>query len=138
MFQTQILPVLGVKLDLFLFVTLYYGFLYGASAGTGIGIVTGLLQDVFSYGTLGIAPIGLVTCGLLAGYIKKTLLLRYRFVRIILVFILTILNLLIYAVCAKMFLQKDIFSEFAGNWFKIAGLNTVFAGIVFWLTDRNE
>lgn len=137
-FQMQVLPVLGIRLDLLLFVTLYYGLLYGGTVGAGTGIVIGLFEDVFSGGMLGAAPIGLVICGLLAGYTRKVLLLRYWIIRVGLVFVLTMLNSVIYTTVSKMFFQIQLFSVFKIQWFAIALGNAVFAGLVFWLVDRAE
>lgn len=134
--QMQVLPILGLKLDLLLFATIYYGFLYGQGFGAGIGLVAGLLQDVFSFGILGLSPVGLVTCGLLAGYTRRMLLLRYWIVRVGLVFVFTVLNLIIYLVMTKIFSQTQLFLLFRAKWLMIGFGNTIMAGIVFWLVDR--
>lgn len=134
--QIQVLPILGFRLDLLLFVTIYYGFIYGWRFGAGIGLLVGLAQDIFSGGMLGLGPIGLVVCGLLAGYCKRMLILRYWIVRVGLVLILSILNLLIYFGLTNMFSQTRIYMVFRNNWLVVSLGNTIFAGAIFWLMDR--
>jgi len=135
-FQTQVLPVLGIKLDLFLFVTLYYGFLYGPNVGAGVGIFTGLFQDIFSGGMLGVSSVGMIITGFLAGESKKILLLRYWFIRVILVFVFTLLNMAIYLAINETFFDTNVVAVFKEYWFSVSIGNTVFAGILFWLADR--
>jgi rod shape-determining protein MreD len=134
--QTQVLPIFGIKLDLFLFVTLYYGFLYGPNVGAGVGILTGLFQDVFSGGMLGVAPVGMIIVGFLAGQSRKILLLRYWFIRIVLVFVFTLLNMAIYLAINEAFFDTRFALVFKDYWFSVSIGNTVFAGIMFWLADR--
>lgn len=134
--QSQILPMLGLKLDLLLLTTLYYGFLYGWKKGCGVGLLAGLVQDVFSLGLLGLTPVGLVTCGLFAGFAKRMLLLRYWIVRVGLVFVLTMLNLLIYLGVTRIFSQTWLYTSFINNWLIVSLSNTITAGIIFWLVDR--
>lgn len=137
-FQMQVLPVLGIRLDLILFVTLYYGFLYGSTVGAGIGMVAGLLQDIFSCGILGASPVGLIICGLLAGYTRRTLFLRYWILRVCLVFAFSALNLAVYLAVLKIFFQADILPVFKNNWLALSIGNAIFAGLIFWLVDRTE
>lgn len=125
-----------MRLDLFLLTTLYCGFLYGWRRGCSVGLVTGLVQDVFSLGMLGLSPVGLVICGLLAGFARRVLLLRYWVIRIGLVFILTILNLLIYLGVANIFSQGGLYTIFRNNWLAIGTGNIIVAGVIFWLVDR--
>lgn len=134
--QMQVLPVLGLKIDLLLFIALYFGFLHGWKTGAVVGLAVGLLQDIFSGGILGLAPIGLITCGLLAGYARGMLLLRYWIVRVSLVFILTVLNLVIYFGLSMIFSQNAFYSFFKTKWLVIGIENTILAGAVFWLVDR--
>lgn len=134
--QSQTLHMVGVKLDLLLLTTLYYGFLYGWKAGAGVGLVAGLVQDVFSLGLLGLTPVGLVACGLLAGFARRLLLLRYWIVRVGLVFILTVLNLLIYISVTRIFSQTGLYTLFKNNWLIVSLSNTITAGVIFWLVDR--
>jgi rod shape-determining protein MreD len=135
-FQIQILPMLGIKLDLLLFVTIYYGFLYGPNVGAGVGILAGLLADVFSGGTLGIASAGMVIAGFLAGQSKKILLLRYWFIRVFLVFIFTLLNMAVYWFINETFFNANLMLVFEENWFRVSFGNTIFSGILFMLADR--
>lgn len=134
--QIQILPILGLRLDILLFITLFYGFLYGWKTGAGVGLIIGLLQDIFSGGMLGLSSVGLIACGILAGYTRGMLLLRYWIVRVSLVFILTILNLLIYFGLSIIFSQNPFCSFFKTRWLLISFENTILAGVVFWLVDR--
>lgn len=137
-FQIQILPIFDIKLDLLLFTALYYGFVYGSSVGGGVGILAGLLQDIFSGGILGMGPVGMVVCGLLAGYTRRVLLLKYWIVRVMLVFVFTVLNLFIYLLISDVFSQIDLFPVFKANWFRLGFGNMIFAGLIFWFIDRNE
>ena len=134
--QIQVLPLAGLRLDLLLLITVYYGFLYGSRLGAGIGLLVGLLSDVFSAGVFGLAPVGLVFCGILAGYTGRMLLLRYWIIRVSLVFIFTILNLAVYSAMTKTFSQTELFSIFAKQWFIIGILNTIIGGTIFWLVDK--
>lgn len=136
--QMQILPLAGVRFDLLLIVTCYYGFLYGINTGLVVGLVSGLAQDVFSGGVLGVAPAGLVLCGLLAGYTRKILLLRYWMLRVAIVFIFTILNLAVYSFLIGLFSQGDYLGLFKKHWFIISTGNSIIAGVLFWLVDRFE
>lgn len=129
----QFIPLLGLRVDLLAFVTIYFGLLSGWKRGLGTGLLAGILQDIFSGGVLGLAPIGLVTCGLLAGYSKKMLILRYWFVRVSLVFILTLLNMLIYFSLLLLFSQGDYLNVFKSQWLAVSLGNTVIAVIVFLL-----
>lgn len=134
--QTQLLPILGLKLDLLVLITIYFGLLYGWKRGLIVGLVSGLFQDVFSGGMLGLAPIGLAACGILAGYSRQMLLLRYWVVRISLVFVLTALNLGIYLVMLTFFYQKSFLQLFNSQWLLISLGNTIVAAVLFWLVDR--
>lgn len=125
-----------MKLDLFLLITLYCGFLYGWKRGCGVGLAAGLVQDVFSHGMLGLSSVGLVICGLLAGFARRVLLLRYWILRICLVFILSVLNQLVYLGAANIFSQGGLYTIFRSNWIAIGIGNTIAAGIIFWLVDR--
>lgn len=134
--QMQIFPILGLELDLLLVVTIYYGFLYGWKVGSGVGLVAGILQDIFSFGMLGMAPVGLVTCGLLAGYSRRVLILRYWIVRVGLVFVLTVLNMVVYLGVSNMLFQGELYVLLKAKWFVIGIGNAIVAGILFWLVDR--
>lgn len=134
--QTQVLSVLGLKLDLLLFITIYYGFLYGWKRGAVIGLFLGLLQDIFSGGLFGLAPIGLVSCGILAGYAGRMLLLRYWLVRVGLVFVFTIINLTIYLIAVRIFSEAELLLIFKKEWFITGILNTIIGGIVFLAVDK--
>lgn len=133
--QTQVLPILGIKGDLLLFITVYTGFLYGWTRGMGTGFIAGLMQDLFSFGQLGLSSVGLVTCGMLAGYCRRTLLLRYWFMRVGLVFMFTILNLIIYLGIARLFSQ-DVYIILKADWLMVPIGNTIIGGIIFWVVDR--
>lgn len=134
--QMQIFPILGLELDLLLVVTIYYGFLYGWKVGSGVGLVAGILQDIFSFGMLGMAPVGLVICGLLAGYSRRMLILRHWVVRVGLVFVLTVLNMVVYLGVSNMFFQGELYVLLKAKWFVIGIGNAIVSGVVFWLVDR--
>lgn len=136
--QIQLLPILGIKLDLLALVTIYYGLLSGWKKGLGVGLTAGILQDIFSGGILGLAPVGLVICGILAGYSRRMLLLRYWIVRVMLIFILTALNLGIYSVLSALFYKKSLLEIFSSQWLVISLGNTIIAGVLFWVVDRYE
>ena len=136
--QTQFFPLWGIRLDLFLLVTVYYGFLYGVRAGVGVGLGIGLLQDIFSGGLLGINPVGLIICGMLAGYCRRMLLLRYWLIRVLLVFIFSLLNLLISLVISQMVYHIRLSGIFADIWLPVCAGNTIIAGLIFWIGDRYE
>lgn len=136
--QTQFFPWWGIRLDLFLVVTVYYGFLAGIWVGAGIGLGAGFLLDVFSGGLLGITPVGLIICGMMAGYCRRMLLLRYWLVRVCLVFVFSLFNLLIYLVITQMVYHIRLNEIFTNIWLPVCAGNTVMAGIVFWIGDRYE
>lgn len=134
--QVQILPIFNVQLDLLILVTIYWGLVGGWQIGLWTGLMSGFIQDVYSGGVFGLAPIGFVMCGLLAGYSRKMLLLRYWPLRISLVFLLTALNLLIYLIMSSFFYDQSLFVLFKQQWFSICIGNTIIAALVFWFLDR--
>jgi len=134
--QIQLAPALGLKLDLMAMAVIYLGMRYGWKRGLGAGITAGILQDIFSTGIFGITSIGLGICGVLAGYSRQTLLLRYWIVRIILVFLLTLLNLTLYLGISALFYKGTFLSLFSSQWFPICAGNTITAGILFWIIDK--
>ncbi len=134
--QIQLLPLVGIKLDLLVLVTIYWGLLHGWQVGLGVGLLAGLLQDTFSGGLLGLAPVGLISCGLLAGYCRRMLLLRYWIIRVGLVFLLTVLNLVVYLSLTTLFSQAHYLAIFRSAWFPLALGNTILAAVIFWVQDR--
>lgn len=135
-FQVQLLPAIGLKLDLMILITVYWGLLRGWRVGLGVGLLVGILQDVFSGGPLGMSAVGLVVCGLLAGYCRRMLLLRYWLVRVSLVFLLTILNFIIYFSLLSFLSGTKSLYVLQDNWFVVSLGNTILAALVFWLQDR--
>ena len=136
--QIQILPIFCIKLDLLALITIYGGLSYGWKRGLAVGLIAGLLQDIFSGGILGLAPVGLATCGILAGYSKTMLVLRYWIVRVCLVFILTALNLGIYLGLSIFLYQKSFLGLFGSQWLVICCGNTIIAAVLFWIMDKYE
>ena len=136
--QLQIIPLFNLPVDFLLIITLYYGFLYGWNIGAGVGLLSGILQDIFSGSVLGLSSVGLFICGLLAGYSRQILLLRYWTVRVALVFLFTITNMLIYVIIAQIFMQIDFFYVFSKKWFIMSFWNVLFSGFIFWTIDRYE
>lgn len=136
--QIQILPIFCLKLDLMALVTIYYGLLSGWKKGLFVGLIAGIFTDVFSGGVLGLSSFGLVICGVLAGYSKGMLLLRYWILRVSLVFVLTILNLCIYSILSVLFYGKSLLSIFNSQWLIISLGNAIVAAALFWIVDRHE
>lgn len=136
--QTQLIPVLGLKLNLFLLIVLYYGFLKGPLMGIVVGLAVGLLQDVFSIGILGVSPASFVICGLLAGICRKVFLLRYWIIRVSLVFVLSVIYILIYSSLVNFIFQNGVILILKENLLAESLTNTIVAGILFWIFDRYE
>lgn len=63
--------ILGIKPDLILIVVVVFSLLKGAKEGTISGFTSGLLQDIFSVGILGINALAKTVIGFICGIIKE-------------------------------------------------------------------
>ena len=63
--------ILGIKPDLILIVVVVFSLLKGAKEGTISGFVSGLLQDIFSTGLLGINALAKTVIGFTCGILKE-------------------------------------------------------------------
>lgn len=135
--QIQLLPLMGFRADLPVLATICLGFLYGWRRGLAFGLVSGFFKDVFSGGILGLFLICPAICGVLAGYSRRLLLLKFWIVRVGLVFILTLLNLTIDFLLLAAFHKKTFPELFNLRNLLIPLGNTIIAGILFWLMDRH-
>ena len=134
--QIQLVPVLGIKLDLLVLLTIYWGLLRGWQIGLGVGLLAGYLGDIFSAGRLGLFPFCLVLCGLVAGYSRGLFILRFWVVRVALVFLLTLLNVIVYMFLVSFFYNMELIEVYDSGWFSLCINNTVLAALLFWLQDR--
>ncbi len=63
--------ILGIKPDLILIVVVVFSLLKGAKEGTISGFTSGLLQDIFSTGLLGINALAKTVTGFTCGILKE-------------------------------------------------------------------
>jgi len=61
----------GVRPELLLIFTIFFGFHFGIARGLEIGLVCGLLKDTFGMANLGINIFSFLLVGLLAGFLKN-------------------------------------------------------------------
>jgi rod shape-determining protein MreD len=65
------ITILGLKPDLIMVVVVVFSLLKGAKEGTVSGFASGLLQDIFSAGLLGINALAKTVIGFFCGIIKE-------------------------------------------------------------------
>ena len=66
--------IFGVKPELLLIAVLFFGFNFGIARGIEVGIIAGILKDIFSVGYFGISIISFTLTGFIAGCLKDKLL----------------------------------------------------------------
>jgi len=67
------LRILGVRPELLLVATLFFGFHYGPGRGAEAGCISGVLKDIFSSGPFGINAFAFLFIGFFAGLLKDKL-----------------------------------------------------------------
>jgi rod shape-determining protein MreD len=67
----------GLKPDLILLVVLVFSLLKGAEEGTVSGFASGLLQDIFSTGLLGVNALVKTVIGFISGILKEKIFLEH-------------------------------------------------------------
>ena len=67
----------GLKPDLALIVVIMFALLKGEGEGAVIGFVSGLLQDIFSVGLLGVNALVKTVMGFICGIIKKRIFVEH-------------------------------------------------------------
>jgi rod shape-determining protein MreD len=67
----------GLKPDLILLVVLIFSLLNGAEEGTVSGFASGLLQDIFSTGLLGVNALVKTVIGFISGILKEKIFLEH-------------------------------------------------------------
>ena len=65
--------IFGVKPELLLIAVLFFGFNFGIARGIEVGVVSGILRDIFSVGYFGISIISFSLAGFIAGCLKDKL-----------------------------------------------------------------
>ena len=67
------LRIYGVRPEILLIVTIFFGFHFGIARGIEIGALSGILKDVFSITTFGVNVFSFLLIGFLSGYLKDKL-----------------------------------------------------------------
>ncbi len=67
------LRIYGVRPEILLIATVFFGFHFGIARGIEIGVLSGILKDVFSITTFGVNVFSFLLIGFLAGYLKDKL-----------------------------------------------------------------
>lgn len=67
------LKICGVRPDLLLVTTVFFGFHFGVTRGAEIGFIAGLLKDTLTVGAFGINTFSFLAIGILAGCLKNKL-----------------------------------------------------------------
>jgi len=67
------LRVSGVRPEILLIVTVFFGFHFGTVRGMEIGALSGILKDIFSITGFGINAFSFLLIGFLSGYLKDKL-----------------------------------------------------------------
>ena len=78
------LRVFGVRPELLLIATLFFGLYFGPAGGIEAGIASGILKDVFTIGAFGINTFSFFLIGFLSGYFKGKLVKENFFARTLL------------------------------------------------------
>jgi len=68
------LRIFGVRPEVLLIATLFFGFNFGAAKGAEVGLVSGVLKGIFGITPLGVYVFSFVVIGLLAGILKNKLI----------------------------------------------------------------
>ena len=67
------LKILGVRPELLLVATVFFGFHFGIASGMEVGMVSGILKDMFSVTAFGVSVFSFLIVGFLAGFLKDKL-----------------------------------------------------------------
>ena len=67
------LRILGVRPELLLIATVFFGFHFGIARGVEVGIISGILKDMFSVTAFGVSVFSFLIVGFLAGFLKDKL-----------------------------------------------------------------
>lgn len=67
------LRIFGMRPEILLIATVFFGFHFGIIYGIEAGIVSGILKDIFSISTFGINTFSFLFIGFLSGYLKDKL-----------------------------------------------------------------
>lgn len=73
LFVFEKFKIFGVKPELLLIAVLFFGFNFGIARGIEVGIVSGILIDIFSVGYFGINIVSFTLVGFIAGCLKDKL-----------------------------------------------------------------
>lgn len=87
--------ILGVKPNLFIIFAIFIGIFLGKEYGLTLGIIFGLLLDMFGSSIIGINAIILGIIGLLSGILEKNFSREDRFTILFITTVLTLLGILI-------------------------------------------
>jgi rod shape-determining protein MreD len=68
------LRIHGVRPEILLIVTIFFGFHFGIARGVETGIISGILKDIFSIASFGVSAFSFMIVGFLSGYLKDKLL----------------------------------------------------------------
>ncbi|OGW74596.1 MAG: rod shape-determining protein MreD [Omnitrophica bacterium RBG_13_46_9] len=63
----------GVRPELLLIATIFFGFHFGMMRGMEVGLISGVLKDVFSIALFGVNALLFLFIGFLSGFLKKSL-----------------------------------------------------------------
>jgi len=92
------LRILGVKPDLLLIATLFFGFQFGISGGIEVGLISGISKDLLSVTAFGVNGFSFLFVGFLSGLLKdkvvKENVVTQFIVSIVAVYAITVLHLL--------------------------------------------
>jgi len=125
------------KPDLMLLLVLYYAFSEGPTRAMGIGFFGGFLEDVFSFGPLGLNVFCKVLIGYAVGVIGRRLVTEHPIVMTIIVFLSTICQVALIVLLS--FLYSDHVSvkfRFLHVGVPMAFFNSVLAPVCFYCADR--
>lgn len=88
--------IFGAKPDLILMMVIFFALFLGARTGLEIGVVAGLLRDIFAFDLFGVNTVTLAISGLLIGMLNTKFFKESTLTQVILVFSFTIFSMLLH------------------------------------------
>ncbi len=130
------IAVWGIKPDFFLIALVFFSLEKNLRFGLLLGLILGLLKDIFSGGILGLNAFAFGLCGLIAGRYAKFIYKEGIFSQFIIVFCSSIFVGLLYyllSIFTELPVSKDLFKVII---LPVSAYTGVVALPIFWLLRR--
>ena len=118
------LRIFGVRPELLLIATFFFGFHFGILRGMEAGIVSGLLKDIFSLSSFGINTFSFLLMGFVSGFLKNKLV-RENFIT---QFFLAALSVLVISVVYFLYLNQIVKSAISREFWKASLYKGLYTG----------